>query len=238
MEKIKILLLDDEFLALKLLEEFISQISDLEIVASLKSPIKALEILNEKPVDVLFSDIQMPVLSGNSLLKTLKNPPLTVFTTAYTEFAAEAFALNAIDYLVKPFSFERFLQAIQKAKEYLKLKNADSQIVTKNTEINFITVKADGKIHKVNFEDIVFVEGLKEYAKIILTNGYLITFERMKNIEELLPISQFMRVHKSFIVAKNKVKSIEGSHLELFGKVSVPISREKKEEVVREIFGK
>jgi two-component system, LytTR family, response regulator LytT len=238
MEKIKIVLLDDEFLALKLLEEFISQLPDLEVVASLKSPVKAMEYLQGQVVDLLFSDIQMPVLSGNNLLKTLKNPPLTVFTTAYSEFAAEAFSLNAIDYLVKPFSFERFLQAVNKVRDHIKIRNTDFSAFPKNTENSFITIKADGKMHKVNLDDIIFVEGLKEYAKIILAGGYLITFERLKNIEEILPDSQFMRVHKSFIIAKNKVKSAEGNHLEMINKVSIPISREKKEEVIKQIFGR
>ena len=118
--KIKTLLVDDEYLALNLLEEFTGKVPDLEVVEKVKSPMRALEILNQTPVDLLFLDIQMPTLSGNNLLKTLKNPPVTIFTTAYSEYAIEAFELNAVDYLLKPFSFERFLQAVNKAKEQLQ----------------------------------------------------------------------------------------------------------------------
>jgi DNA-binding LytR/AlgR family response regulator len=237
MEKIKTLLVDDEYLALNLLEEFINRLSGFEIIARLKSPVKAIELLNEQAVDLLFLDIQMPVLSGNSLLKALKNPPVTIFTTAYSEYAAEAFSLNAIDYLVKPFSFERFLQAVGKAQVQVKSRLTESNIVEKVPELDFVTIRADGKIHKVDLQDIVFIEGLKEYAKIILTNGYLITFERLKNIEEMLPSSRFIRVHKSFIIAKSKVKSMDGNQLELSGKIFIPVSRERKEEIVRQIFG-
>lgn len=240
MEPIKVLLVDDEYLALNLLEEFISQLSGFEIIDKLKSPVKALELLNEQSVDLLFLDIQMPMLSGNNLLKVLKNPPVTIFTTAYSAYAVEAFGLNAVDYLVKPFSFERFFQAVNKAKDQLRLCTISPQIVSEPApviESGSIMIRADGKMHKVSWDDIVYIEGLKEYAKIILTNGYLITFERMKNLEEVLPISRFLRVHKSFIIAKNKVKFLDGNMLEMINKVQIPISREKREEIVKDIFG-
>ena len=229
--------MDDEYLALNLLEEFIGQLADFEVIAKLRSPLKALELLSGQPIDLLFLDIQMPLLNGYHLLKTLQNPPLTIFTTAYTEYAAEAFTLHAVDYLVKPFSFDRFFQATHKAKAQLRLSKPESQATLTPAEPDFITVKAEGKMHKVLLDEIVFVEGLKEYAKIILINGYLITFERLKNMEELLPASQFIRVHKSFIVAKNKVKSLNGTHLEMTGKIRIPLSREKKEDIIRQIFG-
>ncbi|MDJ1484534.1 LytTR family DNA-binding domain-containing protein [Cytophagaceae bacterium YF14B1] len=239
MEPIKVLLVDDEYLALNLLEEFIGQLSGFEIINKLKSPVKALELLNEQSVDLLFLDIQMPMLSGNNLLKVVKTPPVTIFTTAYSEYAVEAFGLNAVDYLVKPFSFERFFQAVNKAKDQLRLRTPIPQVLSESVPIiesGFIMIRADGKMHKVFWDDIVYIEGLKEYAKIILTSGYLITFERMKNLEETLPVSRFLRVHKSFIIAKNKVKLLDGNRLEMINKVQIPISREKREEIVKDIF--
>lgn len=238
MDKIKTLLVDDEYLALNLLEEFIKQIPDMEVVGKVKSPIKALEVLNQTPVDLLFLDIQMPTLSGNQLLKTLKHPPLTIFTTAYSEYAIEAFELNAIDYLLKPFSFERFLQAINKAREQLNFRNekpARSAILFPEQSQDFFTVKVDGKLTKVRYDDILFIEGLKEYVRIVCSDARHVILESLKNLEDRLPDADFLRVHKSYIVAKSKVQSVEGNMLEI-GKNRIPISRSKREEVIQAIF--
>ena len=236
---IRTLLIDDEYLALNLLEEYIKQIPDLNIVAKLKSPIEGLEILGKEQIDLLFLDIQMPALSGNNLLKTLKNPPITIFTTAYSEYALEAFDLNAIDYLLKPFSFERFLQSINKAREYL---NQDVQNIEINSvkdiassEPAFFSVKVDGKVTKIVYNEILFIEGLKEYVRIVCENNRYVILESLKNLENELPVDEFIRVHKSFIVAKRKVVSMEGNMLEI-GKHKIPVSRSKKEEVVQQIF--
>lgn len=239
MKVIKILLVDDEYLALNLLEEFASRLPGLEVVGKAKTPIQALEILEKTPVDVLFLDIQMPVISGVNLLRSLQRPPITVFTTAYSEHAVEAFDLNAVDYLLKPFAFERFLQAVNKAKEALLRKEAvpSPEIpLTETPESDFIVVKVDGRLQKIQLSELLYVEGLKEYVRLVCAGRQYVTFERMKNIEEMLPSQSFMRVHKSYIVAKRCVQSVEGHQLDL-GKVKIPISREKKEEVVREIFG-
>ena len=238
MKPIKTLLVDDEFLALNLLEGFIQKVPDLEIIAKEKSPLKALEILNRGEVDLLFLDIQMPTLSGNNLLKTLKRPPVTIFTTAYENYAIEAFELNAVDYLLKPFSFERLLQAINKAKEQIRFREGAvpaSAIVVPEKSKDFFSVKVDGKIKKVNFGDILYIEGLKEYVRIVCGNERLVTLESLKNLEELLPEGEFLRVHKSYIVAKTKVQGLEGNMLEI-GKQKIPISRSKREEVVKTIF--
>ena len=238
MDKIKTLLVDDEFLALNLLEEFINKIPDLEIIAKEKSPMNALEILNRGEVDLLFLDIQMPTLSGNNLLKTLKHPPLTIFTTAYSDYAIEAFSLNAVDYLLKPFSFERLLQAVNKAKEQLQFRQAamaKPKLVLPEKSKDFFSVKVDGKIKKVNFEDILYIEGLKEYVRIVCEKERLVTLESLKNLEDFLPTTNFIRVHKSYIVAKSKVHGLEGNMLEI-GNQKIPISRSKREEVVNAIF--
>lgn len=239
MKVIKMLLVDDEYLALNLLEEFAGRLPGLEVVGKAKTPVAALEILEKTPIDVLFLDIQMPVISGVNLLRSLQRPPVTVFTTAYSEHAVEAFDLNAVDYLLKPFSFERFLQSINKAKEALSRKEAGVASELPPAEppaSDFIVVKVDGRLQKIQLSELLYVEGLKEYVRFVCAGRQYVTFERMKNIEEMLPAHAFMRVHKSYIVAKRCVQSIEGHQLDL-GKVKIPISREKKDDVVREIFG-
>ncbi len=232
---IRTLLVDDEFLALNLLEAFIEKVPDMEIVDKVKSPMKALDLLQHTPIDLLFLDIQMPTLSGNQLLKTLKNPPLTIFTTAYSEYAIEAFELQAVDYLLKPFSFERFLQSIHKAKELIKLQESTGTIVIPEQSRDFFSIKVDGKIVKVYFDDILFIEGLKEYVKIVCRDARFVTLESLKNLEDLLPTDNFIRVHKSYIIAKNKVQSLDGNILEI-GKHKIPISRTKRDELISWIF--
>ena len=238
MQQIKTLLVDDEFLALNLLEEFIRKIPELKIIGREKSPMKALEIIQTGEVDLLFLDIQMPTLSGNNLLKTLQNPPVTIFTTAYSEYAIEAFELNAVDYLLKPFSFERLVQAVNKAKEQIRIRreaNNPATILIPEKSKDFFSVKVDGKIKKINFSDILCIEGQKEYVRIVCEKERLVTLESLKNLELILPENEFLRVHKSYIVAKSKVQSLEGNMLEV-NKQKIPISRNKREEVVKAIF--
>lgn len=243
MTTIKTLLVDDEYLALNLLETFIENIPDLTIIGKAKTGIEALEILHTTTVDLLFLDIQMPILSGNSLLRTLKNPPVTIFTTAYSEYAIEAFDLNAIDYLLKPFSFERFLQAVNKAKEQLVNRQESKGSLLnppfeKDTEREkaFFTIKVDGRLQKIVLTDILFIEGLKEYVRIHCSKKRYVTLESLKNLELSLPEEQFLRVHKSFIIAKDKVEALEGNLLEI-QQHKIPISRGKREEVRKAIFG-
>ena len=237
MEKIKTLLVDDEFLALNLLENFAGEVADLEIVDKVKSPVKAVEILNSRPVDLLFLDIQMPALSGINLLKTLRQPPVVIFTTAYSNFAVDAFDLNAVDYLLKPFSLERFLQAVGKAREQLKLRKMPpvSPADTPEAGKDYFTAKVDGKLVKIVFDRILFIEGLKEYVRIVCADGRYVTLESLQRLEGILPAGNFLRVHKSYIVAKDKVQSLNGNMLEI-EKFKIPISRSKKDEVVEWVF--
>jgi two-component system, LytTR family, response regulator LytT len=246
MLKYKVLIVDDEYLALNLLEQFIGQLTDLEIVDKCKSSIQALEILNKEPIDILFLDIQMPVLSGVNMLKTLQRPPATVFTTAYSDYAVEAFDLNAVDYLLKPFSFERFLQSVNKAKAFLSKREPvlvsstpsvfEQNLALENLPKDYLVAKVDGKIEKIFFKDIIVVEGMKEYVKFICVHRNYIVLESMKNLEDTLPQTDFLRVHKSFIVAKKRVQSLEGNLL-VIEKLKIPISRERKDEIIKEIFG-
>lgn len=236
MDKIKALLVDDEYLALNVLEGFAGQLPMVEIVAKVKSPLQAMEVLQQNAIELLYLDIQMPTINGNQFLKTLPYRPATIFTTAYSEYAVEAFELGAVDYLVKPFSFDRFLQATQKAIEFIKSKKEITLTAESTTSTPYLSIKADGKLYRIPYNDILFIEGLKEYVKVVTEQKTFITLETFKNLELVLPSLQFLRVHKSFMVAKDKVRSLDGNMLEI-GKAQIPVSRERKEELVKLIFG-
>lgn len=235
MKSIRTLLVDDEFLALNLLENFSQRIPDIHIVNRVKSPMDALHILQHQSIDLLFLDIQMPTLPGNQLLKSLPNPPVAIFTTAYSEYALEAFELNAVDYLLKPFSFDRFVQAINKARKHLNPPTTIANYTSEASPKSFWTAKVDGKVVKIFFQDILFVEGLKEYVRVVTGTRKYVTLESLKNLETLLPPPAFVRVHKSYIVAKDRVHSLEGNLLHL-GEHRIPISRNRREEIMQQLF--
>lgn len=238
MNAINVLVVDDEYLALDLLENFIAEVPDLHLIDKVKSPMTAVNILNQGKVDLLFLDIQMPTLSGINLLKTLKNKPVTIFTTAYSEHAVDAFGLDAIDYLLKPFSFERFLQAVNKAKDRLQDSYSEKSPKTETShgEGGFISIKADSKLIKVFFDDVLYVEGLREYVRIVTDDERFVTLMSLKELEDVLPKTEFLRCHKSYIVNSGKVRAVEGNLLQLKGH-SIPVSRDKKSEIVKFIFG-
>ncbi|MBI3220658.1 MAG: response regulator transcription factor [Bacteroidetes bacterium] len=235
METVKTLLVDDEYLALNVLESFAAQLPVIEIVAKVKSPVQAMEILQKHSIQLMYLDIQMPTINGNQFLKTLPNRPVTIFTTAFSEYAVEAFELGAIDYLLKPFSFDRFLMATQKALNGIRQTKEFSTFPNQGNE-DYLTIKAEGKLFRILLKEILFIEGLKEYVKIVTEQKTFITLETFKHLEMILPPTQFLRVHKSFMVAKDKVRSMDGNMLEI-GKTQIPISRERKDELVKLIFG-
>ncbi len=235
METVKTLLVDDEYLALNVLEGFAAQLPMIEIVAKVKSPVQAMEILQTNIVQLMYLDIQMPTINGNQFLKTLPYRPITIFTTAFSEYAVEAFELGAIDYLLKPFSFDRFLLATQKALNGIR-QTKEIFPVTNHASEDYLTIKADGKLFRIPYAEILFIEGLKEYVKIITEQKTFITLETFKHLEMILPSAQFLRVHKSFMVARDKVRSMDGNMLEI-GKTQIPISRERKDELIKLIFG-
>ena len=235
MPKIRTLLVDDEYLALNLLEGFLGQLDDVEVLAKIKQPLAALEFLGREPVDLLFLDIQMPRLSGTDLLRSLPHRPVTIFTTAYSEFAVDAFGLDAVDYLTKPYSFERLLQALNKARQALRPAPAGPPEVAP-AGATFLTVKADGQYRKVPLADILFVESWQEYVRIHTVGGVLLTLERLKNLEAQLPAGPFVRVHRSYLVATARVTALDGNELVL-GPHRVPVSRDLREQVLRQIFG-
>ncbi len=227
------LLVDDEHLALALLEKFVSDTPGLEVSATCKSPVRAIEMLQSEPIDLLFLDIQMPILSGLNLLKSVSRKPVTIFTTAYPQHAVEAFDLDAVDYLLKPYSFERFTHAVEKAFVLLRQREA----IASSQPDGHLTVKADRQWVKIPIADIRYIEGWKEYVKIFVENEKVVTLESLNNLEATLPAEHFLRVHKSFIVAKNRVQKMDGEALVLIGNARVPVARARKKEVVAELFG-
>jgi DNA-binding LytR/AlgR family response regulator len=222
--KIKAIIVDDEPLAQRVIEKFSQDIPSLEIVSKCSNAIEAQEVINDEEVDLMFLDINMPKMTGISFLKTLKNPPLVIITTAYSEYALEGYELEVVDYLKKPFPFERFFKAIQKVQERMKQKE-EKHVTEAETIVNsakggsdyerFIFVKSNKKNYKVNFSDICYVEALGDYIKVHSIDKTLITYLSMKKMEVLLPPEAFVRIHKSFIVNIHRIKSIEGNMVEV-----------------------
>jgi DNA-binding LytR/AlgR family response regulator len=227
---------DDEQLARALLEEYIRKIPHLELVAQCKTALEAIEALQDGSVDLMFLDIQMPELTGIEFLKTLHNKPAVVFTTAYSEYALEGYQLDVIDYLVKPFDFERFIHAVNKAIDLIQLKKGAIGASSSEKD-DFLTVHADYKIYKLRFDEIEYIEGLKEYVSYFTKEKRIIALESLKRLEEILPNDRFMRIHRSYIVPLNKIKSVEGNQVEI-GNKKIPIGRSYKEAVMQKVFGR
>lgn len=209
---IRCLIVDDEPLAADIIESFVQRIPDLQMVAKVNSATDAYSVLSGGEIDLMFLDIQMPEVTGLELLKSLKNPPLVVFTTAYQNYALESYEIDAADYLLKPVAFDRFIKAVEKAKDRLsKRSNASVNVQSEETP-DYIFVKADGKHIKVTLNDIHYVEGLKDYVIIHMKDSRIITHNTMKNIESLLmKLDNFIRIHRSYIINLKHVKEIEGN---------------------------
>ena len=221
---IRCALIDDEPLSRDILRQFITDHPDIQLVSEYKDALEAMSGLEQKPVDLLFLDINMPKLSGVNFYKSLVIKPLVIFTTAYPEFALEGFELNAVDYLMKPIPFERFLQAIQKVKERIN-GNGSSAIV------EHIMLKVDKKLYRTAFEDILFFEAFGDYVKVHLKDQVLIITHTMKRLLTELPSDQFIRTHKSFIINRSKVEFIEGNQLKV-GEQMVSIGQVYREQVL------
>lgn len=231
---IKAIIVDDEPLALEIMETYIHQIPDIQLVKKCENAFEANEVLKTQQIDLMFLDIQMPQLSGIDFLKTLSNPPSVIFTTAYPDYAVEGFDLNAVDYLLKPISLERFLKAVNKVSEKLSAKRAEHENVQSEAE-DFFFVKADKKLVKINFDDILYIEGLKDYVIIRQESGRVITLQTMKSLEDRLPVSKFKRVHRSYIVNIKRITAILGNMVELMeaGKVKqLPIGKNYRDELL------
>ena len=233
-------IVDDEELARRLLSDYVSKCSEWELVGTSENAIAAKSLIEQQPVDLLFLDIQMPDLTGIELLKVLSSPPLTVFTTAYTEYALEGYNHDVIDYLLKPISFERFFRAITKAQEFLRYRSAN--VPAESTPAasdsvpaqDYFFVKSDYKIVKINFAEVVFIEGMREYVRIHTENHKVMTLLSMQKMEEMLPSSMFARIHRSHIVNLSKIEEIQGNTVYL-GNQQLPVSKGYKEQFLKQI---
>ena len=217
---INVIIVDDEPLALDVLETYIEKLPKLNLVQRCNNAIEANEALENHDIDLMFLDIQMPQITGTDFLKTLSKPPLVIFTTAYANYALEGFELNAVDYLLKPISLERFMKAVNKAVEQIELQSNHSAGETsdKKDQSDFIFVKADKKLIKIKYDDILYIEGLKDYVIIRMEAGRVITLQTMKSLEEKLPEDLFQRIHRSYIVAIDKIKAVVGNMVEVVEK--------------------
>ena len=218
-------IVDDEPLARNLLTEYVRKIPYLELVEVCASPLDALEVLRRQPVDLLFLDIQMPEITGLTLLKVLQQKPLVVFTTAYSEYALESYDLDVVDYLLKPISFDRFLRAVEKANQR-KAAAAPAPVAEtagKEPVSPYIFVKDGTKLVKIRLSDILYVEGLKDYVALHTRQQKIVTLQRLKNLETQLPADQFIRIHHSYIVSLEGIDSVHKDKVQV-GKVFLPIS--------------
>ena len=229
---ISCIIIDDEPLARKGLVEYVQDTDFLKLEGEFEQPLKAMNTLLEKPIQLMFLDIQMPKITGVEFMKLLQHPPLVIFTTAYPQYAVEGFELNAVDYLLKPFSFERFLKAVLKARSIL---DGKGKTETPKADADHIFIKADNKLVKIRFDEILFIEAMQNYVTIHTTSKKYICYLTMKNLEDQLPSTQFVKIHKSYIVSSVKVESIERNEIKI-GSHALPISRSTKEEVVKRIL--
>lgn len=222
----KCLVVEDEPLAQNVLKKYIGDHPSLELAAICDNALDAQQVLAAQPVSLLFLDINLPRLSGISFLKSLPHPPLVIFTTAYAEFAVEGFELDAVDYLVKPFSFERFLKAINKAMEKLQRPAPASTVPVPAS----IFIRADKKVYQVNLDEILYLESLDDYVKVVTTQTSYLVNDTLKSLLEELPATQFIRVHKSYAIAKNKIVFFEG-HFVKIGSTDIPIGASYREDI-------
>lgn len=230
---IKIIIVDDEPLAIDIIETYIDKIPSAILVARCNNALEANEILKSEPVDLMFLDIQMPGLTGIEFLKTLEKPPMTIFTTAYSEYALESYELNVVDYLLKPVSLERFIKAINKATAKMAAHSVNND-VSADTSNDFFFVKADKKLVKINFNEILYIEGLKDYVIIRSENSRTITLQTMKSLEEKLPTHQFRRIHRSYIVNMEKIVAVQGNFVEINekGKITkLPVGKNYRDQL-------
>ncbi len=231
--KTKCLIIDDEPLARALMRRHIEKLENFEIVAECSDAMKALQVIHAHPVDLMFLDIQMPQITGLEFLRTLKNPPKTIITTAFREYALDGFELEVVDYLLKPVTFERFLKAVNK---YYQAAQAETTAhtmgsFTGSSEGSYIYVKENKKVIKVNVSDILYIEGLSEYIKIHTVKKRIITKASLTQMEEKLPSGSFMRIHKSFIVNIGHIESFTATTIDVPGK-ELPIGRNYKDSVM------
>lgn len=229
---IRCVIIDDEPLARKGLCEYINETNFLSLQGEFDSPLKAADLITSGTAQLLFLDIEMPRISGLDFFKTLIHPPPVIFTTAYPQYALEGFEVNALDYLVKPFSFDRFYKAAMKAKEFYEVRESNQQ---EEKGSDFFFIKADQKLVKIFYDDILYAEALQNYVVIHTAARKYMTYLTFKSVEDYLSSDKFLKVHKSYIVAASKIDSIEAGDIRI-GQIHIPISRNQKEEVMEKLL--
>jgi DNA-binding LytR/AlgR family response regulator len=223
--------LDDEPLALDIIEAYVKKHPELNLIARCNNADEASKVLNSQHIDLMFLDIQMPGVTGLNFVRSLKNKPLFMFTTAYSEYAIDGFELDAIDYLLKPIAYDRFEKAIEKAKEYYTIKN-NSGLTESDLENDFIFVKANQQLIKLAYGEILYVEAFADYVKIFLNDRTIVTLQTMKKMEAKLPSDIFSRVHRSFIVNRKAVQSFSTSVCEVNGE-KIPVGKNYKNDFIK-----
>lgn len=231
---INCIIIDDEPLARKGLKEYIADTDFLQLTGEFDNPLKATDAIIRGEARLLFLDIQMPKITGLEFFRTLQQPPPVIFTTAYPQYALDGFEVNALDYLVKPISFDRFLKAALKAKEFYEIREKNSVIAT-SPGAGYFFIKTDNKLVKLDYEEVLFAEALQNYVVIHTAGKKYITYLTFKAVEDYLPGDHFIKTHKSYIVAASKIDSIEGNDI-MIGQHHIPISRNLKEEVMEKLL--
>ena len=232
-EKYNVIIVDDEYLARKLLQDYVSKVESLQLVATCSNAFEAMEALANNTVDIMLLDIQMPDLTGMELVKGLEKKPAVIFTTAYSEYAVDAFNLAVVDYLLKPFDFPRFFQAVRKAIGNVqpKAEETTKQAADISKSNDFITVKADYKLYKINYDDLLFIEGQHEYVTFHTTQRRITALFALKDLEEILPKDKFVRVHKSYIVSFKHIQDLDKSDVTVAGN-KVPVGASYRDELL------
>lgn len=230
MSELKCMIVDDEPIARDILKNYISVTPELVLVKSCMNATEAYEGLHQHEVDLVFLDIQMPVITGIDFLRSLRNPPLIIFTTAYHNYAVEGFELNSVDYLLKPITYDRFYQAIQKAKERAASKSTKKPLPA----ADYIFIKQDGRLMKINYNQIVYIEAEKDFSTVFYDDKKLLAGMHLKMFEAMLPEEQFFRVHRSYIINLSKINSITGNVVEL-NKKEIPIGANYKNELNKKL---
>ncbi|MBO9731490.1 MAG: response regulator transcription factor [Chitinophaga sp.] len=233
MSVIECLIVEDEPIARDILVNYCGQIPNLQVKGIMENAIDAWTFLQNNSVDLIFLDIEMPQLDGLRFLETLKNPPFIVFTTAYTEYAVKAFELAVSDYLLKPFSFERFLIAVDRVLSQMNARNG-MNLSSTATDTDYIFIKAEGKIFRIRYEEILYAEASGNYSTLVTRSGRFLPNMPFSNLEELLPAASFIRVHRSFIINKSQISYIEGNRV-FIEKNEIPIGNNYRETMLKKL---
>jgi DNA-binding LytR/AlgR family response regulator len=228
---IRCLIADDELMAHQILEQYILQMPGLVLVAKCRNALEAFAKLEQHAIDLIFLDIEMPLVNGITFLKTLTNPPKVIFTTAYANYALEGYDLNVTDYLLKPFSFDRFSKAIEKVRQVLQPTTATTP-ATATDDNDYLLIKEKEGLMKIAYNDIYYIEASRDYMKIFTANGHHLVHLTMKKLEESLPPSLFVRTHKSFIVSLRQIRSLKPDNVVLANTVNIPVSANYAETVM------